>query len=137
MQFEQNSSTVPDESIWGKTTVVEDMHTRKQLMAKEVIEGGAGGGFIALSGGYGTLEELMEVVTWNQLGIHRMGVVIYNVEGYYNGLLQWVGDAVEAGFVGKANQGIIVEAKTADEVVKSLREYRVAEGVFKLQWGKQ
>lgn len=52
-------------------------------MAKEVLEGGEGSGFIALSGGYGTLEELMEVVTWNQLGIHNRGVVVLNVEGYW------------------------------------------------------
>lgn len=50
-----------DEKIYGRTTVVKDMHTRKQLMAREVIEGGPGGGFVALSGGYGTLEEVMEV----------------------------------------------------------------------------
>lgn len=52
-----------DENVYGRTTVVKDMHTRKQLMAKEVIESGPGGGFVALSGGYGTLEELMEVIT--------------------------------------------------------------------------
>jgi len=65
---------------YGRTTVVQDMHTRKQLMAQEVLAGGPGSGFIALSGGYGTLEELMEVVTWNQLGIHNRGVIVYNVE---------------------------------------------------------
>lgn len=71
-----------DENTFGRTTVVADMHTRKHMMAQEVINGGEGGGFVALSGGYGTLEELMEVVTWNQLGIHARGVVVYNVEGY-------------------------------------------------------
>ncbi|KAI7269843.1 general substrate transporter, partial [Hortaea werneckii] len=85
---------VIDEKTYGRTTVVKDMHTRKQMMAREVIEGGVGGGFIALSGGYGTLEELMEVVTWNQLGIHGMPVVVYNVEGYWDGLMQWVRKAL-------------------------------------------
>src|SRR5438876_11878812 len=47
---------VPEERVYGRTTVVRDMHTRKQLMAREVIEGGPGSGFIGLSGGYGTLE---------------------------------------------------------------------------------
>ena len=51
----------PDPNIYGKTTVVSDMHGRKNLMAKEVIAGGPGSGFVALPGGYGTLEELMEV----------------------------------------------------------------------------
>jgi len=57
-----------DEETYGRTTVVRDMHTRKQMMAQEVSDGGAGGGFVSLSGGYGTLEETMEMVTWNQLG---------------------------------------------------------------------
>ena len=51
----------PDPKIYGKTTVVPDMHSRKSLMAKKVIAGGPGSGFVALPGGYGTLEELMEV----------------------------------------------------------------------------
>lgn len=103
-------------------------------MAKEVMEGGPGSGFVALSGGYGTLEELMEVTTWNQLGIHGCGVVLLNVEGYYDGLIQWVRTAVSAGFVGPGNAGILVEALDAEEVVRMLREYRVAEGRYKLDW---
>ncbi|KAI7418803.1 lysine decarboxylase-like protein-like protein, partial [Hortaea werneckii] len=126
---------VIDEKTYGRTTVVKDMHTRKQMMAREVIEGGVGGGFIALSGGYGTLEELMEVVTWNQLGIHGMPVVVYNVEGYWDGLMQWVRKAVSAGFVGEGNKGIMVEAREAEDVVAALKSYQNAEGRFKLDWG--
>ncbi|TVY56710.1 Bifunctional cytokinin biosynthesis protein [Lachnellula suecica] len=62
------TSSLPAYETYGRTTVVKDMHTRKALMAKEVLSGAPGSGFVALSGGYGTLEELMEVVTWNQLG---------------------------------------------------------------------
>jgi uncharacterized protein (TIGR00730 family) len=134
---EEAVSKLIDESKFGRTTVVEDMHTRKQMMAKEVIEGGPGGGFVALSGGYGTLEELMEVVTWNQLGIHARGIVVFNVDGYWDGLLQWVRKAVESGFIATSNQGIMVEAKDAVEVVESLRDYRNAEGRFKLTWGEK
>ncbi|KAL1306600.1 hypothetical protein AAFC00_005284 [Neodothiora populina] len=123
-----------DEKIYGRTTVVETMHIRKQMMAREVIGGGEGGGFVALSGGYGTLEELMEVVTWNQLGIHERGVVVYNVDGYWDGLLQWVNKAVSSGFIAENNSGIIVEAKTSTDVVKALQTYQNAEGRFKLQW---
>lgn len=128
---------LPDEAVYGRTTVVPDMHTRKKLMAREVIEGGPGGGFVALSGGYGTLEELMEIVTWNQLGIHDRGVVVFNVEGYYDGLLQWVRDAVEAGFVGQGSRNIIVEAKEPEQVVKALAAYHNVEGRYQLQWGSQ
>ena len=95
------TSSLPEYTVYGKTTVVKDMHTRKQMMAQEVLAGAEGSGFVALSGGYGTLEELMEVVTWNQLGIHNRGVVVLNVEGYWDGLLEWVRGSVEAGFVGE------------------------------------
>ena len=141
IKYEQNgaatasdATNVIDANVYGRITVVPDMHTRKQLMAKEVMEGGPGSGFVALSGGYGTLEELMEVTTWNQLGIHGCGVVLLNVEGYYDGLIQWVRTAVSAGFVGPGNAGILVEALDAEEVVVMLREYRVAEGRYKLDW---
>jgi uncharacterized protein (TIGR00730 family) len=123
-----------DESIYGQMTVVADMHTRKQRMAKEVLAGGPGSGFIALSGGYGTMEELMEMTTWNQLGIHKVGLCVFNVEGFYDGLISWIRTACEQAFVQKGNEDIIVEAKTAQEAVKALREYKVAEGRFKLDW---
>ena len=125
-----------DESVFGRTTVVPDMHARKQMMAQEVIQGGEGSGFVALSGGYGTLEELMEVVTWNQLGIHAKGIVVYNVEGYWDGLLQWVRNAVQSGFIANNNAGIMVEARTAEDVVDALLNYQNAEGRLKLQWGE-
>jgi len=147
MKFERNFSDegaskealskVIDEKTFGRTTVVKDMHTRKHMMAQEVIEGGVGGGFVALSGGYGTLEELMEVTTWNQLGIHERGVVVFNVDGYWDGLLQWVGKAVDSGFIARSNSGIMVEATDAGEVVKALKGYANAEGRFKLSWGEK
>lgn len=104
------------------------------MMAREVLDGAQGSGFLALSGGYGTLEELMEVVTWNQLGIHSRGVVVLNIEGYWDGLLDWVKGSVKAGFVGEGTRDIIAEAKTAEEAVKELREYKVSQGRFKLEW---
>ena len=125
-----------DASVYGQTTVVKGMHSRKQMMAKCVTEGGPGSGFVALSGGYGTLEELMEVVTWNQLGIHGCGVVVFNVEGFWDGLLMWVKAAVNGGFVSEVNKGIMVEAKTAEEVVNALKDYKVSEGRYKLNWSQ-
>jgi len=128
---------VPSEEIYGRTTVVKDMHTRKQMMARAVLAGGPGSGFIALPGGYGTLEELMEVVTWNQLGIHDRGVVVLDVEHYWQGLLDWVENSVAAGFVQEGNRGIIVKATSGEEAVQALREYKVTEGRFKLEWGSE
>jgi len=76
----------------------------------------------------------MEVVTWNQLGIHGRGIVVFNVEGFYDGLLMWVRAAVDGGFVSEANKGIMVEVRTAEEVVEALRDYKVSEGRYKLNW---
>jgi len=143
VRYEQNHDpTDPtahkiDSAVYGKTTVVKDMHTRKRMMAEEVVAGGPGGGFVALSGGYGTLEELMEVTTWNQLGIHSMPVVVFNVDGYWSGLLDWVKNAVSAAFIAPTNAGILVEALSADEVITCLREYTNAEGRFNLTWDQQ
>lgn len=123
-----------NEEIFGRTTVVKDMHSRKNLMAKLVMEGGPGSGFVALSGGYGTMEELMEVTTWNQLGIHGCGVVVYNVDGYYDGLITWIRTAVSSGFISGGNAGILVEALTAEECVRCLREYKVSEERMALDW---
>lgn len=137
IKYEQDGASAVDEKLYGRTTVVPDMHTRKKLMAKSVMEGGPGSGFVALSGGYGTLEELMEIVTWNQLGIHEKGVVVFNVEGYYHGLMQWVRTAVSAGFIARGNAGILIEALGAEEVVRQLKEYTVAEGRLKLDWSQE
>jgi uncharacterized protein (TIGR00730 family) len=126
-----------DHKIYGRTTVVKDMHTRKQMMAQEVINGGPGGGFIALSGGYGTFEELMEVTTWNQLGIHSMPVIVYNVDGYWSGLIEWVKNAVSSGFIAPSNAGILSEALSAEEVITCLKEYENAPGRFNLTWEEQ
>ncbi|KAF7865949.1 hypothetical protein EAF04_006113 [Stromatinia cepivora] len=133
----ENGDGLPEYNIYGKTTVVKDMHTRKARMAQEVMAGGPGSGFIALSGGYGTLEELMEVVTWNQLGIHTRGVVLLNVEGYWDGLMAWIQNSVEAGFVGEANKKIVVDCGTAEGAIKALRDYKLTEGRFKLEWGNE
>ena len=137
VDYEQDNPKALTEKVYGHTTVVADMHARKHMMAKEVMEGGPGSGFIALSGGFGTLEELMEVITWNQLGIHEKGIVVYNVDGYYDGLLQWIRTAVSAGFIAPGSAGILVEALDAEEAVRQLKEYKVAEGRLKLNWNQK
>ncbi|KAL8764792.1 MAG: hypothetical protein Q9209_007879 [Squamulea sp. 1 TL-2023] len=126
-----------DEKIYGTKTIVKNMHVRKKMMAREVIEGGPGSGFVALSGGYGTLEELAEMITWNQLGIHGKGVVIYNVDKYYDGLIEWIRSSVTAGFITPGNAGILVEALDAEEVMKLLKEYTLSEDRLQLDWDQE
>ncbi|TPX10899.1 uncharacterized protein E0L32_008105 [Thyridium curvatum] len=128
---------VPEERMYGRTTVVRDMHSRKQMMAQEVLAGGPGSGFVALSGGYGTMEELLEIVTWNQLGIHNRGIVVLNVAGFYDGVLNWIRQSVREGFIRAGNADILVEATTAEDAVQALRDYKVPTSVLKLAWGKE
>ncbi|KAF9770178.1 hypothetical protein IL306_012306 [Fusarium sp. DS 682] len=128
---------VPDEAIFGRTTLVKDMHTRKKLMAEEVFAGGPGSGFIGLSGGFGTMEEIFETTTWIQLGIHSRGIVLLNVEGYWNGIIDWLDKATEEGFVKPGNKGLLAVAESAEEAVDALREYKVSSSIYQLQWGAQ
>ncbi|KAK6942810.1 LOG family [Dillenia turbinata] len=109
---------------------VADMHQRKAEMAKH------SDAFIALPGGYGTLEELLEVITWAQLGIHEKPVGLLNVDGYYNSLLSFIDKAVEEGFIRPDARHIIVSAPTAKELVKKLEEYIPCHDsvVSKLNW---
>jgi uncharacterized protein (TIGR00730 family) len=123
-------------SQYGSTTIVPDMHTRKRMMAQEVEAGGPGSGFVALAGGYGTLEEVMEMVTWNQLGIHQLPIVLVNTNKYWDGVLEWVKNSIDEGFVGQMNRDILVSVDSTDQVVDALKRYKVAEGRFKLDWNK-
>ena len=137
MKYEQGADGTSnaiqiDEMTHGRITEVPSMHVRKEMMAKEVMEGGPGSGFIALSGGLGTLEELAEVATWHQLGIHNRGVVAYNVKGFWNPLIEWIKNASTSGFIAPGNAGIIAEARSAEDCVLALRDYKVAPGQLNL-----
>ncbi|KAL9390897.1 hypothetical protein Peur_014817 [Populus x canadensis] len=101
----------------GEVKAVADMHQRKAEMARH------SDAFIALPGGYGTLEELLEVITWAQLGIHDKPVGLLNVDGYYNSLLSFIDKAVEEGFINPSARHIIVSAPTPRELVKKMEEY--------------
>ncbi|KAG0493791.1 hypothetical protein HPP92_004785 [Vanilla planifolia] len=101
----------------GEVKAVADMHQRKAEMARQ------SDAFIALPGGYGTLEELLEVITWAQLGIHDKPVGLLNVDGYYNSLLSFIDKAVEEGFINPTARHIIVSSRTAKELMKKLEDY--------------
>ncbi|XP_065857442.1 cytokinin riboside 5'-monophosphate phosphoribohydrolase LOG7 [Euphorbia lathyris] len=101
----------------GEVRAVSDMHQRKAEMARQADA------FIALPGGYGTLEELLEVITWAQLGIHRKPVGLLNVDGFYNSLLSFIDKAVDEGFISPTARRIIISAPTAKQLVRQLEEY--------------
>jgi len=102
----------------SKLHVVETMHERKSLMAD------LADAFIALPGGYGTLEEFAEIVTWSQLGIQQKPCGLLNVENYWNGLLEFVEHAVEEDFVRPENRELILVASTAEELLEKLTVWR-------------
>ncbi|QCE05142.1 cytokinin riboside 5'-monophosphate phosphoribohydrolase LOG7-like isoform X1 [Vigna unguiculata] len=114
----------------GEVRAVSDMHQRKAEMARQADA------FIALPGGYGTLEELLEIITWAQLGIHSKPVGLLNVDGFYNSLLCFIDKAVDEGFISPKARRIIVSAPTAKELVRELEEHvpERDEVVSKLVW---
>jgi uncharacterized protein (TIGR00730 family) len=94
--------------------VVGTMHDRKARMA-ELADG-----FVALPGGLGTLEELLEVVTWQQLRLHQKPIVLLDVGGYWNGLLEFVDDLVADGFVPAESREYLMLAPTPADLVSTL-----------------
>ncbi|MDY0961907.1 TIGR00730 family Rossman fold protein [Massilia sp. CFBP9026] len=95
--------------------VVKDMHERKAMMS-DLSEG-----FIAMPGGMGTLEELFEMVTWAQLGIHAKPIGLLNVNGFYDGLRAFVRHQVEEGFVRPEHEGLMLAGSDPVELIRGLR----------------
>ncbi|KAJ5240340.1 lysine decarboxylase-like protein [Penicillium citrinum] len=124
-QAERQISEVDSQNNFGNITIVSGMHTR-----------GPGSGFVAMPGGYGTLEEVAEMITWNQLGIHDKGIVILNINGFWDGVLAWFAKAVEQKFVGQGNKGIAVECTDVREVLNTLKMYKLGEGRLNLVWNQ-
>jgi uncharacterized protein (TIGR00730 family) len=98
----------------GLTTLerVETMHQRKARMV-ELADA-----FLVLPGGYGTLEELLEAVTWAQLGLHAKPCILINTAGYWNGLLAFLDTALAAGFLQAKNRNLLRIAANAAEAVE-------------------
>lgn len=95
----------------AKLEIVKTMHARKARMAH------LADAFLILPGGYGTLDELMEIVTWKQLRMHAKPCVLINTAGYWDGLLKFLDTAVTAGFLKAENRGLLGVARDADEAV--------------------
>ena len=100
----------------GLTELIEteDMHTRKQTMAR------LSDGVIALPGGCGTLEELLEIITWKQLGLYLNPIVMLNTEGFYNPLLEMLEHAAEEHFMRPAHLDIWKVASSPAEALDLL-----------------
>jgi uncharacterized protein (TIGR00730 family) len=101
-----------------KLHLVESMHERKALMAS------LSDAFIALPGGYGTLDEFFEIVTWAQLNIHSKPCVLINTDGYYDFLLRFLDHAVSEEFVRPGNLGLVLVVKDSAEALKVIEQSR-------------
>ena len=94
---------------------VDDMLERKALMAK------LSDGFISLPGGIGTMDELFEMWTWTQLGIHDKPSALLNVDGYYDSLIAFLDQMTDAGYLGPDQRALLRVATAADEALDLLR----------------
>jgi hypothetical protein len=108
--------------------VVRSMHERKARMA-ELADG-----FVALPGGYGTLEEICEMITWGQLGIHRKPCGLVNVGGFFDGLLAQFDRAVAEGLLRPPHRGLVVDAPDPDRLLDAMAAWTPPPLEFHLDW---
>jgi uncharacterized protein (TIGR00730 family) len=116
------------EIIFAEATelhVVDTMHTRKALMADRADA------FVALPGGYGTCDELFEIVTWAQLGIHRKPVGLLDVNGFFTPLLAWLDHVVGEGLLRPRHRELLLAADSVPELLDKLAAYVPPEPVMK------
>jgi len=100
----------------GVTTmhVVPTMHVRKATMAEHADA------FIAMPGGFGTFEEVLEIATWAQLGMHRKPIALFNVSGFYDRLMAFVDHAVSEGFIRENQRDIVFAEANPDALLDRL-----------------
>jgi len=102
----------------SKLHVVDSMHERKALMAS------LSDAFIALPGGFGTADELCEILTWGQLGIHSKPVGLLNVDGFFDSLLGWLGHAMQEGFVHPEHRGLLLDDTNPSRLISRMSAYQ-------------
>jgi uncharacterized protein (TIGR00730 family) len=101
-----------------KLHVVDSMHERKAMMAS------LADAFVAMPGGFGTLEEFHEVVTWAQLGIHSKPCGLYNIEGYFDPLLALFDKGVEERFIRAEHRALVIDDTEPGRMIERLSAYR-------------
>lgn len=97
--------------------LVESMHERKTKM-NDLCDG-----VIALPGGFGTLEELFEMLTWAQLGLHKKPIAILNINGFYDSLIQLTETMVEKGLLKDVNQKMLLVSDTIPDLLEQMKNY--------------
>lgn len=110
----------------GELLLVETMHERKVQMAH------ASDAFVALPGGFGTLDELFEMITYGQLGVHRKPLGLLNVRGYYDPLLAMIDHMLGEGFVRPLHRSLLVVEEQSDALLDALVAQELPQGLT--QW---
>ncbi len=98
--------------------LVDSMHERKAKM-NDLSDG-----VIALPGGFGTLEEFFEMLTWAQLGLHKKPIAIYNIDGFYDDLLQFIKSMVTKGFLKQENYDMLIVSDDVDDLFEKIKTYK-------------
>jgi uncharacterized protein (TIGR00730 family) len=107
--------------------VVDTMHERKAQMA-ELADG-----FVTLPGGFGTLDEVFEIITWGQLGIHHKPVGLLNVENYYDGLVNFLDYATRESFIQPVHRSLILDHDRPEGLLDLMETYQAPQ-VDKIAW---
>ncbi|MBF4518237.1 TIGR00730 family Rossman fold protein [Flavobacterium sp. ANB] len=97
--------------------LVESMHERKTKM-NDLCDG-----VIALPGGFGTLEELFEMLTWGQLGLHKKPIAILNIDGFYDSLIELTKVMVEKGLLKEVNQKMLLVSDNVEDLLEQMKNY--------------
>jgi len=105
--------------------IVRSMHERKSLMTE------LSDGFIALPGGFGTFEELFEVITWSQLGIHSKPIGILNSEGYYDPILEMIDRGIDEEFIRPQYRDLTVVSDDPVDLLDRMETFQAVEGLTK------
>ncbi|AZA92542.1 LOG family protein yvdD [Chryseobacterium nakagawai] len=98
--------------------LVETMHERKTKMS-ELCDG-----VIVLPGGYGTLEEFFEMITWAQLGLHQKPIAVLNIDGFYDDLINLIQNMVHKGFLKQVNRDMLLISDHIDELLEKMKNYQ-------------
>lgn len=101
-------------------TRVQDLRVVGSMLERKALMAELSDAFIALPGGFGTMDELFEMLTWSQIGLQTKPSALLNVAGFWDPLLAWVARALEDGLLRPAHAGLLLEGKDPDEVLSRL-----------------
>jgi len=98
-----------------KNYIVKDMHERKKMMYD------LSDAFLVFPGGMGTMDEMFEILTWRQIGLHQKPIALFNINGYYDHLLRFLDHAVTMGLVKPHDRELLIDANNWDDLWKKIR----------------